>query len=110
MTGWSARESHQTQMLLFEAFANLMAHAQATRASLDARLVPTSGTDSEIIEIELRDNGRGFDAEAKFAGKGLTNMHTRAAALGGTLTVRSQPGETRLRLCLPVPAATAAGK
>lgn len=108
MTGWSARESHQTQMLLFEAFANLMAHAQATRASLGARLVPAST--GEIIEIELRDNGRGFDAEAKFAGKGLTNMHTRAAALGGALTVRSKPGETSLRLRLPVPAATAAGK
>jgi signal transduction histidine kinase len=108
MTGWSVRESHQTQMLLFEAFANLMAHAQATRASLGARLVPTST--GEIIEIELRDNGRGFDAEAKFAGKGLTNMHTRAAALGGALTVRSKPGETSLRLRLPVPAATAAGK
>ncbi|UVH55361.1 hypothetical protein NWF24_21280 [Variovorax paradoxus] len=110
MTGWSARESHQTQMLLFEAFANLMAHAQATRASLDARLVPADGADGEIIEIELRDNGRGFDAEAKFAGKGLTNMHTRAAALGGALTVRSKPGETCLHLRLPVPAATAAGK
>ncbi|MET3380697.1 sensor histidine kinase [Variovorax paradoxus] len=108
MTGWSVRESHQTQMLLFEAFANLMAHAQATRASLGARLVPTST--GEIIEIELRDNGRGFDAEAKFAGKGLTNMHTRAAALGGALTVHSQPGETCLRLRLPVPAATAVGK
>jgi signal transduction histidine kinase len=108
MTGWSVRESHQTQMLLFEAFANLMAHAQATRASLGARLVPTST--GEIIEIELRDNGRGFDAEAKFAGKGLTNMHTRATALGGALTVRSQPGDTCLRLRLPVPAATAVGK
>ncbi|MGJ7504268.1 hypothetical protein ACSFBF_28205 [Variovorax sp. ZT5P49] len=108
MTGWSARESHQTQMLLFEAFANLMAHARATRASLGARLVPAST--GEIIEIELIDNGRGFDEKAKFAGKGLTNMHTRAAALGGALTVRSQPGETCLRLHLPVPAATAAGK
>jgi signal transduction histidine kinase len=37
-------------------------------------------------------------------------MRTRAAALGGTLTVRSRPGETSLRLCLPVPATTAAGK
>ncbi|HEX7864350.1 MAG TPA: ATP-binding protein [Variovorax sp.] len=107
MTDWSARESHQLQMLLFEAFGNLMAHAQATQASLGARLMTAGsadGTSGEAIEIELRDNGRGFDAQGSFAGKGLANMRTRAAALGGTLTVRSQPGETCLLVHLPVPA------
>ena len=102
MTGWSARESHQLQMLLFEAFGNLVAHAQATQASLGARLVE-GATEERAIEIELRDNGRGFDAQAVFAGKGLANMRARAAALGGTLTVRSQPGDTSLLLHLPVP-------
>jgi len=104
MTGWTARESHQLQMLLFEAFGNLMAHAQATQAGLGARLLEGSG--ERAIEIELQDNGRGFDTQAAFAGKGLANMRTRAAALGGTLTVRSQPGETSLLLRLPVPAAS----
>ncbi|WP_418131297.1 hypothetical protein ABL849_11290 [Variovorax sp. 375MFSha3.1] len=104
MTGWTARESHQLQMLLFEAFGNLMAHAQATQAGLGARLLEGSG--ERAIEIELQDNGRGFDTQAAFAGKGLANMRTRAAALGGALTVRSQPGETSLLLRLPVPAAS----
>lgn len=106
MAGWSARESHQMQMLLFEAFANMMTHSAATRASLNARLVPIGGADGatgEAIEVKLCDNGCGFDANAKFAGRGLTNMHARAAALGGTLTLRSQPGETSLYLHLPVP-------
>lgn len=106
MTGWGARESHQLQMLLFEAFANMMAHSAATRASLHARRVPVGGADGatgEAIEVELCDNGRGFDANAKFAGKGLANMRARAAALGGTLTLRSRPGETSLCLHLPVP-------
>lgn len=110
MTGWNSRESHQMQMLLFEAFANMMAHSAATRASLTARPMPAEGTDGatadETIEIQLCDNGRGFDADARFAGKGLTNMRARAAALGGTLTLRSQPGETCLCLHLAVPAAT----
>ncbi|MGJ7524574.1 hypothetical protein [Variovorax sp. GB1P17] len=111
MTGWSSRESHQLQMLLFEAFANMMAHAAATRASLTAHLVPLDGADSadgvtgEAIEIRLSDNGRGFDADARFAGKGLTNMRARAAALGCTLTLSSQPGETSLCLHLAVSAA-----
>jgi len=106
MTGWSARESHQMQMLLFEAFANMMAHSAATRASLNARWVPVGGAEgatSEAIEVKVCDNGRGFDANAKFAGRGLANMRARAAALGGTLTLRSRPGETSLCLHLPVP-------
>ena len=106
MTGWSARESHQMQMLLFEAFANMMTHSAATRASLHARWVPVGGADGatgEAIVVELCDNGRGFDANAKFAGRGLASMRARAAALGGTLTLRSRPGETSLCLHLPVP-------
>ena len=106
MAGWSARESHQLQMLLFEAFANMMAHSAATRASLHARRVPVGGADGatgEAIEVKLCDNGRGFDASAKFAGRGLANMRARAAALGGTLTLGSRPGETSWCLHLPVP-------
>lgn len=114
MAGWTVRESHQMQMLLFEAFANMMAHAGASQASLRARLLPAgepmgvvvegpAQPGADIVEVELCDNGRGFDAQAKFAGKGLVNMHARASALGGTLRVRSQPGETRLCLHLPVP-------
>ncbi|QNK66692.1 hypothetical protein [Variovorax sp. PAMC26660] len=108
MTGWSSRESHQLQMLLFEAFANMMAHSAATRASLTARLVPVGGADGatgEAIEVRLCDNGCGFDANARFAGRGLTNMRARAAALGCTLTLCSQPGETSLCLHLVVSAA-----
>jgi signal transduction histidine kinase len=106
MAGWSARESHHMQMLLFEAFANMMTHSAATRASLNARLVPVGGGEGaatgEAIEVKLCDNGRGFDANAKFAGRGLTNMYARATALGGTLTLRSRPGESSLCLHLPV--------
>ncbi|MFM9925981.1 hypothetical protein VLK31_23525 [Variovorax sp. H27-G14] len=115
MTGWSVRESHQMQMLLFEAFANMLAHSAASQAHLRARLVAAGGVDLadspdgthsppvDTIEVTLRDNGRGFDAQARFAGKGLANMHARAAALGGTLSLRSRPGETSLCLLLPVP-------
>ena len=121
MTGWSTRHSHQLQMLLFEAFANMMAHSAATQASLSARRVPleavnganeangangandVNGAPVDAIEVELRDNGRGFDASARADGRGLANMRARATALGAALTLRSRPGETFLRLHLPVP-------
>ncbi len=107
MPGWSARESHQVQMLLYEAFSNMVAHSAATQAVLNARLLPAEAAEGDLIEIELRDNGRGFDTQAARAGRGLANMRARAAALRGRLAVRSRPGETRLRLHLPVPAAGA---
>ncbi|SEB08315.1 hypothetical protein SAMN05444680_10766 [Variovorax sp. YR216] len=106
MTGWSVRESHQMQMLLFEAFSNLMTHSAATQASLIARVLPPGGADGaegEVIEIELCDNGRGFDTSGVLRGRGLANMRARAAALGGMLMLKSRPGETRLRLRLPMP-------
>ncbi|MEJ8812788.1 hypothetical protein WKW77_17000 [Variovorax ureilyticus] len=104
MTGWGVRECHQVQMLLFEAFSNMMTHSAATEAHLNARVVPADDSGGEVIEVELRDNGHGFDANVAPPGRGLTNMRTRAAALGGMLMLRSQPGQTCLCLRLPVPA------
>ncbi|MGJ7566312.1 sensor histidine kinase [Variovorax sp. GB1R11] len=108
MAGWSARESHQLQMLLFEAFANLTAHSGATRASLSARRIhrgTTAEPTDEAIEVTLRDNGKGFDVTAKSAGRGLSNMRARAVALGGTLTLHSAAGASSMCLHLPVRAA-----
>jgi signal transduction histidine kinase len=58
--------------------------------------------------LEVTDQGRGFAAEAPSSGLGLASMRERAAAAGGTLTVRSAPGEgTLVRLELPVAAGRA---
>jgi signal transduction histidine kinase len=108
MAGWSARESHQLQMLLFEAFANMTAHSGATRASLTARRIrpgTTAEPMDEAIEVTLCDNGKGFDVSAKSAGRGLANMRARAEALGGTLTLQSAVGASSMCLHLPVRAA-----
>jgi signal transduction histidine kinase len=59
--------------------------------------------------LEVTDRGRGFAAEAPSSGLGLASMRERAAAAGGTLTVRSGPGEgTLVRLELPIAAGRAA--
>jgi signal transduction histidine kinase len=60
------------------------------------------------VILEVTDHGRGFAAEAPSGGLGLASMRERAAAAGGTLTVRSGPGEgTLVRLELPVAAGRA---
>jgi signal transduction histidine kinase len=55
------------------------------------------------VVLEVADHGRGFAAEAPPGGLGLASMRERAASAGGTLTVRSGPGQgTLVRLELPV--------
>ena len=53
-----------------------------------------TGRDDEAVELEIRDDGRGFDREAARdrPGLGLASMEERATLLGGTLSVTSEPG------------------
>jgi signal transduction histidine kinase len=54
------------------------------------------------VVLEVTDRGRGFAPGAAPAGLGLASMRERAASAGGTLTVRSAPGEgTLVRLEVP---------
>jgi signal transduction histidine kinase/ligand-binding sensor domain-containing protein len=60
------------------------------------------------VALEVRDDGRGFEAgeepESPSGHYGLTGMRERAAAIGGTLEVSSEPGTgTTVRLKAPAP-------
>jgi two-component system, NarL family, sensor kinase len=84
-----------------EALQNVVKHADATTARL--RLHPHG----EVITLEVQDDGRGFDvtssrSQENPAGYGLPGMRERAELLGGTLEVKSYPGQgTLLRLRFP---------
>ena len=70
-----------------EALQNIARHSQATAVNLSLRTADMS------IRLSVSDNGAGFCAET--AGKpmsfGLEGMKERAALLGGTLAIRSEP-------------------
>ncbi len=70
------------------ALANVEEHSAATAVTL--RLVkPVSGGK---LTLEIRDNGLGFDPAAVPADRyGLASMAERAALIGATLTVESEP-------------------
>jgi signal transduction histidine kinase len=73
-----------------EAVQNAAKHAGASHVDvvLDAR--------NSALEFCVADDGRGFASEldaGEAGGSGLANMRDRVAAVGGTLTVRSRPGE-----------------
>jgi signal transduction histidine kinase len=87
-----------------EALQNIAKYADAGHVLL--RL--SAGEDA--LAFEVTDDGRGFDRRRTPMGSGLQNMADRLAAAGGTLEIRSQPGEgTTVTGRLPVaPSSTGA--
>ncbi len=82
-----------------EGLSNVMRHAQASRVRIGLQR-GASGT----LELQVEDDGRGFDVQQHSRGLGLLGAAERAAALGGGLQVHSQPGTgTRLHMSLPAP-------
>jgi signal transduction histidine kinase len=82
-----------------EALQNVTKYAGACRATVSLSCANGS------LQFTITDDGTGFDAATARKGTGLQGMADRLAALGGTLHVRSQPGQgTTLSGQLPVPA------
>jgi len=81
-----------------EALHNTVKHARANRAEI--RMECSSGR----INLEISDDGVGFEAGGEFPGHlGLRSMRERAERLGGTLEVEAAPGRgTRIRARIPV--------
>jgi signal transduction histidine kinase len=85
-----------------ETLTNVRLHAGASRVRVGI-------TWDDSLTIDVEDDGRGFvlpaagDAAPGHGGHGLTNLHQRAVAVGGRLTIDSQPGRgTRVRLVAPL--------
>jgi signal transduction histidine kinase len=70
-----------------EALNNIAKHASASHVTVTGRCDP------ERVELRIKDDGRGFDSSALAPGSlGLSIMRERAASIGATLHVDSQPG------------------
>jgi signal transduction histidine kinase len=83
----SQRVEGQLFAIAREALSNVLKHAAATSAQ-----VRVDAVDGQVV-VEVRDDGRGFDPSAGHPGHfGLESMHSRAAEIGGRLTIASAPG------------------
>jgi signal transduction histidine kinase len=99
-TGLASREVLQLLRVVQEAIANVIKHADATEIVVSAGLSP----DGRELFLSIRDNGRGFSVAARHgAGRGLSNMQQRAAALKGRLRIESSGGGCIVTLILPLP-------
>ena len=94
----SAHAETQVFGIAREALANVVKHAGAHTVRVQVQARP------QRVLVEIRDDGHGFDAAAGHPGHfGLDSMRSRAAEIGGLLTISSAPGEgTVVRVEAPV--------
>jgi len=84
------RQGARLLMILQEAVGNALRHGGARHVKV--RL----SDDGRRFAMSIADDGCGFDLETvrgESGHMGLSNMQTRADAIGGSFSVRSRPGE-----------------
>ncbi|MGW4212638.1 sensor histidine kinase [Lentzea sp. NPDC004789] len=69
-----------------EALANVAKHASASRVGLTLSYM------EDVVTLDVRDDGVGFDLKRPSSGFGLTAMRHRVHRLSGALFVESEPG------------------
>lgn len=94
---FSGRLEHHAEVGVFgivqEALANIRKHARANNVWIDLAGVPGH------LTLAIRDDGLGFDTSKvteiyeQRGSFGLLNMQERAAVIGGSLHIESQPGQ-----------------
>jgi signal transduction histidine kinase len=85
-------------------FCSLEAIQNATKHAVDATAVSINLSHASTLDVEVRDNGAGFDSGSVVTGRGLLTMRDRLDAVGGHLTIQSQPGHgTRVLASIPLP-------
>jgi NarL family two-component system sensor histidine kinase YdfH len=81
--------------ILSEALTNVARHAQATQVRVKWI------AQNQTLELEVRDNGKGFDVNQSPSGHyGLIGMHERARLTGGLLAIESNTSGTSIRFVM----------
>ncbi len=97
----SGQIRHTLFLVVREALANAIKHAQATRIRVGIRLA------DQTLALCIEDNGRGIAVHPESpvgTQNGLRNMRLRMEEIGGGFTLTSQPGQfTRVEITLPFP-------
>ena len=88
--------------LVQEALTNIAKHARAEQVRVRVAL------DYDVLRVQVEDDGRGFDPDARAEGFGVVGMHERVALVHGQLEIESAPGRTVMRAALPVTASRSA--
>ncbi len=82
--------------LVQESLTNIAKHAHANHVRVSVREA------DDQLQLEVQDDGAGFDNEAVGHGFGLAGMRERVSLGGGTMTIASSEHGTLVRASLPV--------
>jgi signal transduction histidine kinase len=99
---WSdARRILSLYRMLQECVSNVVRHAGASHLRIEFKHVFVD--EIKCLHVTVADNGRGFETNAQRGGRGLTNLKTRAAQLGGRISFVSGPNDngTMIEITLP---------
>jgi signal transduction histidine kinase len=69
-----------------EALNNVVKHSQATQVSVELR------AEGGIVQLRIKDNGKGFVPKPTSSGMGLQMMRERAEVIGASLDVKGRAG------------------
>lgn len=83
--------------IIQESLNNVAKHSRASKVEIGfARL-------GDLMQLQISDNGTGFDTTRKGHSFGLLGIKERALMIGGTATIASIPGQgTRVLLSIPI--------
>jgi signal transduction histidine kinase len=93
--------------IIQEALRNVARHSHARTARVEFT------TTDNTLDLVVSDTGHGFDVTSteRARGLGLLSMRERAHLLGGTIEVRSRPGDgTSVVVAIPLPAHRSTGR
>jgi signal transduction histidine kinase len=82
--------------LVQEALTNVAKHSGAEHVRV------TVGSDGGHLEVEIADDGKGFDPRVKAGGFGVAGMRERVELSGGQLTITPATDGTTVRAVLPL--------
>lgn len=76
-------ERKDLYMIFKEAINNAVKYSEATEISINLTV------QNNVLQLQVTDNGKGFNSENNYSGNGLRNMNSRALAMLATLTIHS---------------------
>jgi two-component system sensor histidine kinase UhpB len=74
-------------LILKEAINNLVKYSQASKAGIRVCW------QNNMLELQVRDNGKGFDVQAPLSGNGILSMKSRAQSMNAELIIHSAPDQ-----------------
>lgn len=92
--GFGPHDALQVLRIIQESVTNAVKYSGATQITI------ATGVQDNKVFLEVSDNGRGMRDISDSDGRGLKNMHRRAASINAGLSIDSESDGVSLRLIL----------